>query len=49
MNQVDFAELIGVKYNTFCKWEMGARNPSSAGYSLLNVADKHPEVIEKKL
>ena len=45
LTQVDFAELIGVKYNTLCKWEMGTRNPSSAGHSLLNIANKHPEIF----
>lgn len=45
MNQSDFADLLGVKYPTFCSWEKGVRNPSSPSCALLQIAEKHPAIF----
>jgi DNA-binding transcriptional regulator YiaG len=29
MTQVNFADLLGVAYDTYCSWELGVRKPSS--------------------
>jgi len=43
--QANFAEMLGVKYVTYCSWERGVRSPSSPSHALLNIADKHPTVF----
>jgi DNA-binding transcriptional regulator YiaG len=45
MFQRDFADLIGVAYDTYSSWERGARNPSSPSCSLLQIAEKQPTVF----
>ena len=45
MTQMRFSELMGVKFETYRSWEKGVRSPSSPGYALLNIADKHPEIF----
>ena len=42
-----FAALLGVKFDTYCSWEQGKRNPSSPGYALLCIAEKYPEIFLK--
>jgi putative transcriptional regulator len=43
--QVKFAELIGVKYDTYRNWEIGHRSPSSPASSLLRIARRHPDIF----
>jgi len=48
MTQAAFADLLGVVYKTYCSWELGVRRPSSPGYALLQIAEKHPKVFLSK-
>lgn len=45
MTQMDFADLLGVKYITYGSWERGDRNPSSPAYALLKIAENYPEIF----
>ena len=47
MTQVDFSDLLGVKYNAYRSWEGGYRYPSSPALALLHVARKYPKVFLK--
>jgi len=48
MTQVVFADLLGVVHITYCTWERGVKRPSSPACSLLQIAEKHPEVFLAK-
>lgn len=43
MTQVEFAELIGVLYNTYKTWESGRYKPSSPAQALLHMVTYHKE------
>lgn len=45
LSQKDFAALLGVGLSTLTKWENGLRCPSGAAARLLQIAEKHPEVV----
>lgn len=47
LTQVDFADLLGVKYNTYRSWEGGYKSPSSPALALLHIARKYPKVFIK--
>jgi putative transcriptional regulator len=45
LSQPKFAALLGISVKTLRNWEAGRRNPQGAARVLLQVADKHPEVL----
>jgi DNA-binding transcriptional regulator YiaG len=45
MLQADFAEVLGVAYNTYRSWEIGVRRPSGPSCALLQIAEKHPRIF----
>jgi len=45
LSQRQFAALLGISAGTLRNWEQGRRTPEGAARVLLQVADKHPEVI----
>jgi DNA-binding transcriptional regulator YiaG len=45
MNQLVFADLLGVGYKTYCSWELGARNSSSPAVALMGIADQYPKIF----
>ena len=47
VTQVAFADLIEVKFETYRSWEEGRRYPSSPGYAILCIAERHPQIILK--
>lgn len=47
LTQLAFSDFIMVNYETYKSWEIGRRKPSSPGYAILTIAEKHPEVFSK--
>lgn len=47
LSQPDFARLLGVSVRTLQQWEQGRRQPSGAAKTLLNIAEKRPEVLRE--
>jgi len=45
LTQVEFAELLGVRYNTYKTWESGRYKPCSPAQALLHMATYHKEVF----
>lgn len=45
MTQVEFAELIGVLYETYRSWESGRYKPSSPAQALLHIATHHKDIF----
>ncbi len=45
LTQKAFARLLCVSVKTLQNWEQGSREPTGAAMRLLQVADKHPEVL----
>lgn len=45
LSQSAFASLMGVSSRTLQEWEQGRREPSGSAYSLLRIAEKHPEAF----
>lgn len=45
MTQVEFAELIGVAYNTYKTWESGRYKPSTPAQALLYIIQNHKEIF----
>lgn len=45
MTQANFSDLIMVNYETYRSWEEGRRFPSSPGYAILSIAEKHPQIF----
>lgn len=45
LSQSAFASLMGVSARTLQEWEQGRREPSGSAYSLLRIAQKHPEAF----
>lgn len=45
MSQVEFAELLGVLYETYRSWESGRYTPSSPSQALLHIATHHKDVF----
>lgn len=46
LTQVTFAALMGVSVRTLQEWEQGRRHPSGPAYSLLRIAQYHPEAFK---
>ena len=47
LTQAQFAVLLGVSVRTLEQWEQGRRAPSGAAKTLIQVAEKHPEVLRE--
>ena len=47
LTQAQFAVLLGVSVRTLEQWEQGRRSPSGAAKTLIQVAEKHPEVLRE--
>ena len=47
VTQVAFADLIGVKFETYRSWKEGRRYTSSPGYAILCIAERHPQILLK--
>lgn len=45
LSQPAFASLMGVSFRTLQEWEQGRRSPSGPAYSLLRIAQKHPDAF----
>ncbi|NUQ37588.1 MAG: type II toxin-antitoxin system MqsA family antitoxin [Caldilineales bacterium] len=45
LTQQEFAALLGVSVKTLQNWEQGRRAPHGPARVLLQVAEKHPEVV----
>lgn len=45
LSQAAFAKVLGVSKNTICSWEQGHRKPDGSSARLLQIAEKHPEVV----
>jgi putative transcriptional regulator len=45
LTQKAFARLLYISVKTLQNWEQGRREPTGAATRLLQVADKHPEVL----
>jgi putative transcriptional regulator len=45
LTQEAFAHLLCISVKTLQNWEQGRREPTGAAMQLLQVADKHPEVL----
>lgn len=44
-SQAKFAAALGVSKRTLEQWEQGRRKPSGAAKRLLEIAERHPEVL----
>jgi putative transcriptional regulator len=47
LSQSAFAALLGVSVRTLQDWEQGRREPSGAAKTLIQVAERHPEVLQE--
>jgi len=47
LSQAAFAKLLGVSVRTLQEWEQGRKIPSGAAATLLQVASRHPEVLQE--
>lgn len=47
VSQSAFAALLGVSRRTLQEWEQGRRQPSGAARSLIQIAMRHPEVLQE--
>ena len=45
LTQNEFATLLNISVATLRNWEQGRRRPEGAARVLLNVAQRHPEVL----
>jgi DNA-binding transcriptional regulator YiaG len=45
LTQVEFADLLNIKYNTLRSWEGGYKRPSSPGCALLQFAEEYPDIF----
>ena len=45
LSQAEFASVLGVSKRTLEQWEQGRREPSGAAKKLLQIAERHPEVL----
>ncbi|GFO62296.1 helix-turn-helix domain-containing protein [Geomonas paludis] len=49
LSQSEFARMLGVSLRTLQEWEQGRRKPSGAAKSLIAIAIKDPETLQKLL
>jgi putative transcriptional regulator len=47
LTQAQFASLLGVSRRTLEQWEQGRRVPSGAAKTLIQIAERHPEVLRE--
>jgi len=47
LTQKEFARLLNVSVDSVQDWEQGRRTPRGAAITLLRIARKHPEVLER--
>ena len=47
LTQEDFAKLLGIGLSTLRSWEQKKREPSGAAKMLIQIALKHPEVLQE--
>jgi len=45
VTQERFAAMLCITVKTLRNWEQGRRDPSSPAMRLLQIADKHPEIL----
>ena len=45
LTQVEFAQLMGISLKTLQNWEQGRRTPQGPARVLLQVAQKHPDIV----
>ena len=49
LSQAQFAKALHISARTLQEWEQGRRQPSGAAQTLIQIAFRHPEVIEESL
>ena len=47
LSQSAFAELLGVSVRTLQGWEQGRKQPSGAARTLINLAQRHPDILRE--
>ena len=47
LSQADFAKLLGVSVRTLQDWEQGRRQPSGAAKTLIEIAERRPDVLKE--
>jgi putative transcriptional regulator len=47
MTQEEFAAALCISVKTLRNWEQGRRDPSGPAMRLLQIADKHPEILRE--
>ncbi|MCP5245189.1 MAG: type II toxin-antitoxin system MqsA family antitoxin [Burkholderiales bacterium] len=47
LSQAEFAQLLGVSVRTLQEWEQGRRKPSGAAKKLIEIAERHPDVLKE--
>jgi len=47
LSQTDFAKLLGVSVRTLQEWKQGRRNPNDAAKKLIEIAQRHPDVLKE--
>ena len=49
LSQAQFAQVLHISARTLQEWEQGRRQPSGAAQALIQIANRHPEVIAEAL
>jgi putative transcriptional regulator len=49
LTQAQFAKALHISARTLQEWEQGRRQPSGAAQVLIQIANKHPEIIAEAL
>jgi putative transcriptional regulator len=49
LSQAQFAKVLHISARTLQEWEQGRRQPSGAAQALIQIANRHPEVIAEAL
>lgn len=47
LSQAEFAKLLGVSVRTLQEWEQGRRKPNGAAKKLIEIAERHPDVLKE--
>ena len=48
LTQAEFAKALQISARTLQEWEQGRRQPSGAAKALLQIASRHPKIIEEE-